>query len=69
MPPFTLGDFVIIEIALVQFFKDVDINMSAGQQVQELIGKVEIEINKLKAAHQDQQTEGMQAPKDLNPHA
>lgn len=69
MPPFTLGDLVIIEIALVQFFKDVDINMSAGAQVSEIIGKIEIEIGKIKAAHSEQQVPPATPPDPLKPQA
>ena len=44
---FTLGDFVILEIALAQLFKDLDLSMAAGQQVQQLVGKIELEIGKI----------------------
>lgn len=47
MEELTLGDYTIIEISLAQFFKDLDISMSAGQQVQNLIGKIEVQIKKI----------------------
>jgi len=45
---FTLGDFVLMEIALAQFFKELDISMEAGAQVQGLIGKIELAIGAIK---------------------
>ena len=69
MPPFTLGDLVLLEIALAKFLKDIDFNMEAGQQCSVLIGKIEIEIRKIKLALGDQQPPDMPLPDPLNPDA
>lgn len=47
MDDFDLGDYVLMEVALAQFFKDLDISMQAGQQVQKLVGKIEVKIVKI----------------------
>lgn len=54
MTEFTLGDLTLMEIALTQFFKEIDLSLQVAQQVQELIGKIEIQMAKLKAAAQEQ---------------
>lgn len=62
MGEFTLGDYVLMEISLAQFFKDLDISMEAGQQVQQLIGKIEISIGKLTKAATAQGGEKLHLP-------
>ena len=54
MTEFTLGDLTLTEIALTQFFKEIDLSLQVAQQVQELIGKIEIQMGKLKAAALEQ---------------
>ena len=51
---FTFGDLIIIEVALVQYAKDLDLSMQAGQYVSELLGKTEYMLAQLKdsAEHQ-----------------
>ena len=51
---FTLGDLIIIELALVRDMKDMDLSMQAGQQYIEIVGRVEQAISQLKAAAQQQ---------------
>lgn len=44
------GDFIIIEIALVHYLKDLDLSMQSGQYMSELLGKVEYELAQIKQA-------------------
>ena len=69
MENFTLGELTLMEIALCQFLKDIDVNMAAGQQVQQAIGKIEIQIGKLAAAGKDQNSEALNPPGTLIPSA
>ena len=43
----TLGDLVIIEFALAHFLKGIDLSMQAGQQVSQIIGKLEYQIGRI----------------------
>lgn len=47
MTEYTLGDLIIIELALVTFIKDLDLSMQAGQQLSQIIGKTEFQINRI----------------------
>lgn len=67
MDEFTLGDLVIMEVALCQFMNGIDINMFAGQQVQQSVAKIETKINKLSAAAKDQDSDALRPPTDLQP--
>lgn len=69
MKDFTLGELTLMEISLCQFLKDIDVNMAAGQQVQQAIGKIEIQIGKLAAAGKDQDSEDLTPPPNLVPNA
>ena len=69
MNDFTLGDLTIMEIALCDFMQDIDINMSAGRQIQSIITKIEMQIERLNAAHIDQDKPNLDLPPDLNPKA
>lgn len=44
MQDFSLGDLVIIELSLANYIKGLDLSMYAGQQVANIIGKVEYNI-------------------------
>jgi len=50
MPEFQLGDYVLIEIALAAYAKDLDISLFAAQQVQDIVMKVEMNIRKISQA-------------------
>jgi hypothetical protein len=43
----TLGDLVLIELALANFLKGVDLSMQAGQQMATIIGKIEYQIGRI----------------------
>jgi len=58
----TFGDFLIIEIALVHYTKDLDLSMQSGQYISELLGKVEYELARLRAAASTQLAPGLQPP-------
>ena len=47
---FTYGDLIIIEIALVQYLKELDLSMQAGQYISELLGKTEYELSQIRNA-------------------
>lgn len=47
---FTLGDLILIELALIRDAKDLDLSMQVGQQYMNLIGKCERQIEQLRAA-------------------
>lgn len=69
MDNFTVGDLTLMEIGLCEFMKDIDINMSAGRQIQTVITKIEMQIERLNAAHTDQGKDNLTLPPDLNPKA
>lgn len=69
MDDFTVGDLTLMEIGLCEFMKDIDINMSAGRQIQTVITKIEMKIERLNAAHIDQDKPNLDLPPDLNPKA
>ena len=46
----TFGDYIIIEIALVNYIKELDLSMQSGQYISELLGKVEYELTQLRQA-------------------
>ncbi len=46
----TFGDLIIIEIALVNYIKELDLSMQSGQYISELLGKVEYELAQIKMA-------------------
>ena len=46
----TFGDLIFIEIALVQYAKELDLSMQAGQYISELLGKVEYELSQIRQA-------------------
>ena len=46
----TLGDLILIELALANFLKGMDLSMQAGQQFAAIIGKIEYQIQQMLAA-------------------
>ena len=52
----TYGDLIIIEIALVNYIKELDLSMQAGQYISALLGKIEYELSQI------QQSADMQLP-------
>lgn len=40
----TYGDLIIIEIALVNYIKELDLSMQAGQYISELLGKIDYQF-------------------------
>lgn len=57
---FTVGDLIIIEIALTHFFKNLEIGMGAGQQVSDILGKCEYEIRRIQEASREQRISPLQ---------
>lgn len=58
----TLGDLVIIEFALANFLKGIDLSMQAGQQVAQIIGKLEYQIGRISEQAAKQTTTGLTPP-------
>lgn len=56
----TFGDFIIIEIALVHYTKDLDLSMMSGQYISQLLGKIEYELAQLQGAAETQLAPGLQ---------
>jgi len=56
----TYGDLIIIEIALVQYLKELDLSMQSGQYMSALLGKVEFELTEIRAAANNQLDGGLQ---------
>ena len=46
----TFGDFIMLEIALVHYIKELDLSMQSGQYVSELLGKLEYELSQIRMA-------------------
>ena len=46
----TFGDFIMLEIALVVYMKDLDLSMQSGQYISELLGKLEYELAQIRMA-------------------
>jgi len=44
----TFGDFIIVEIALVHYIKELDLSMQSGQYISELLGKIEYELSQMR---------------------
>jgi len=44
----TFGDYIIIEIALVSYIKELDLSMQSGQYISELLGKIEYELSQIR---------------------
>lgn len=59
----TLGDLILIELALANFLKGIDLSMQAGQQMATIIGKLEYQIGQLQQAMAAQAPVGLQPPK------
>jgi len=65
----TFGDLIIIEIALVNYIKELDLSMQSGQYISELLGKVEYELAQIKiAATQQLPTNPLKPEKPLDPN-
>lgn len=47
---FEIGDLMIIELALVSYFKDIDISLSVAQHIQGTIAKIELRIQQINSA-------------------
>jgi hypothetical protein len=58
----TLGDLLIIEFALAQFLKGIDLSMMAGQQVAQIIGKLEYQISRITEQATKQTVPGLTPP-------
>jgi len=46
----TFGDYIIIEISLVNYMKELDLSMQSGQYISELLGKIEYELAQIRNA-------------------
>lgn len=58
MDQLTLGDLVIIEIALVSLIKGVDENSELGKQICECIAKVDVRITAIRAEFEKTEASG-----------
>jgi len=45
---FTFGDLIIVEIALVNYMKDLDLSMQSGQYLSELLGRIEYNLSQIR---------------------
>lgn len=61
----TFGDFLIIEIALVHYIKELDLSMQSGQFITELLGKIEYSMAQLKLAEAAARPGGLQPPPEI----
>ena len=43
----TYGDYILLEIALLQYVKDIDLSTQSGQYISVIRGKVEYQLAKL----------------------
>lgn len=51
---FEIGDLMLIELALISYFKDIDISLSVAQHIQGTIAKIELQIQQINAAAKTQ---------------
>ena len=58
----TFGDLILLEIALVNYLKDLDLSMQSGQYISEILGKLEYELAQLRTAVTNAQAVGLQPP-------
>jgi len=59
----TYGDFIIIEISLVQYMRDIDLSMQSGQYMSKLLGKVEYTLAQIEAEELKRLQPGFEPPK------
>ena len=45
---FTLGELVIIEMAILEKVKGLDMSLQCGQEMMQIVGKCEIDIARIK---------------------
>ena len=57
----TFGDYIIVEIALVNYLKELDLSMQSGQYCSELLGKIEYNMSQMR------QTASLAMPNDFTP--
>ena len=69
MQEFTLGDLVILELALASFSQNFDISLFASLQMQEIAGKIEINIKKLATAVEPMRVVPLDDEKNPSPKA
>lgn len=53
MPPamnLTYGDYIVIELALLQYIQKLDLSLQSGQYLSELIGKLEYQLTSLRSS-------------------
>lgn len=58
----TFGDLIIVEIALVNYVKELDLSMQSGQYISELLGKVEYSLAQIKQAAKTELTPALHEP-------
>ena len=63
----TFGDFIMLEIALVTYAKELDLSMQSGQYISELLGKLEYELSQIRQAAAAGPQAGPLAPPDDPP--
>ena len=69
MTEFTMGDLVIMELALASFSKDFDISLFASLQMQDIASKIEMNIKKLATATEPMRVVPIPDEKNPNPSA
>ena len=69
MTEFTMGDLVIMELALASFSKDFDISLFASLQMQDIASKIEMNIKKLATATESMRVVPIPDEKNPNPSA
>ena len=64
---YTIGELIVIEIALHAYFKDMDISLYCAKHVQQTIAKTEYLIAQIDVAGAVQKTQNLQSdPKPNN---
>lgn len=58
----TIGDLIILELAMSHYLKGVDLSMQAGQQCSAIIGKIEYKISEIANAMSKQGVTGLTPP-------
>lgn len=69
MNEFTLGDLVILELAIAEFAGKFDISLFASLQMQEIAGKIEMNIKKLATAVEPMRVVPLEDEKNPSPKA
>lgn len=47
MDQLTYGDFILLQISLMMYLKDLDLTTQSGQYISQLLGKIEYQLSKI----------------------